>query len=206
MSHVCTSTTSQAPSPCPCLSDTSRPTFPRDLRTSIHAETLLVHLVHLVRLLWSPCVSGGVSLDKASNHPGSPENPGEWLNTPRYNPVAEPKCTTAPRALGRVPPRLHIRRGLSTSPPDNQPHRLQDLGSEFWTTPPLKFIVKTAPELCGDRYQDFGFSHDPPPLCMREGGTKCCCCDQDLGVSQDSPQLGMSLREGGTKCRRQELC
>ena len=33
-----------------------------------------MHLVHLVRVVWLTRVSGGAFLDKARNHPNSPEN------------------------------------------------------------------------------------------------------------------------------------
>ena len=46
------------------------------------AHDLLGHLVHLVRVVLPSQVAAGASLDKANNHPISPEKSGGWLSTP----------------------------------------------------------------------------------------------------------------------------
>ena len=61
-----------------------------------------IKLVYLVRVVSPPQVAGGDSLDKASNHPNSPDNPGGWLNIPRPFLRGYPKCTATPRSSNRI--------------------------------------------------------------------------------------------------------
>jgi hypothetical protein len=87
----------------------------------------------------SPSVSGGASLDKASNHHNSPESPGGWLPElfpePGSEGVAQAHSGTQGLREGAPrPPYTEMTFYLSvTAPPDNQPQQLQDEGSVFGT-------------------------------------------------------------------------